>query len=172
MSENAPAGERPAPAPDDPTGPAPEPPARQWSGAVAAGVPLLLGIAAATLSVPLGIGTLTHPQPGLWPLLVSLGLVAASVVLVVRREARADCERFTRGASVALAGAASLVVLVLLFDQTGFELPMLLVLAFWLRVLGRESLLVTAAVALGTTAALYVIFILALGVPLPHIVVL
>jgi putative tricarboxylic transport membrane protein len=139
---------------------------------VAAGVPLLLGIIAGAFSVSLGVGTFTHPEPGLWPLLVSLALVTAAVVLVVRRQARAGCERFTRTALLALAGAASLVVLVLLFDRTGFEIPTLLVLAFWLRVLGRESLLVTVTVALGTTAALYAIFILALGVPLPHIVVL
>jgi putative tricarboxylic transport membrane protein len=147
-------------------------PAAAWAGVVAAAAPLALGAAGIVLSLSLGIGTFTDPAPGLWPLLIGAALVVVSVVLVAKKQSRDGCERFTAGVLMGVGAAVSLTVLALLFEQTGFELPTLGLLAFWLRIIGRESLLVTALVSVGTTAALYVVFIVALGVPIPHLIAL
>lgn len=42
-------------------------------------------------------------------------------------------------------------------------------MVLWLKVLGRESWLVTAAVSASTTLVLYLLFITGLGVPLPRL---
>ena len=46
----------------------------------------------------------------------------------------------------------------------------MLLLAAWLRFLGGEGWITTAVVALLATAVAYLLFITALGVPLPHLV--
>lgn len=156
----------PSDAADDETGPPPG----AWSAVVAVAAPLAVGIVAMILALSLGIGTITDPDPGLWPLIVGAALTLASLVQAVTRRGDADCEAFTRGALRAVVAAVSLAGLAFLFERAGFELPTLLVLAFWLRVIGRESLLVTAVVSVATTAAVYGLFIVALGVPVPHLV--
>jgi hypothetical protein len=151
---------------DDESGPPPG----TWAAAVAVVAPLAAGIVATVLALSLGIGTITDPEPGLWPLIVGAALALASLVQAATRRGHADCEAFTRGALRAAVGAGSLAGLAVLFERVGFELPTLVLLAFWLRVIGRESLLITTAVSVGTTAAVYVLFIVALGVPIPHLV--
>ncbi|NUQ90863.1 MAG: tripartite tricarboxylate transporter TctB family protein, partial [Glycomyces artemisiae] len=63
-----------------------------------------------------------------------------------------------------------LAVYASLFEVVGFELPTLLLLFAWLRFLSRESWLTSAVVAVSATAVAYALFILGLGVPLPHII--
>jgi hypothetical protein len=60
-------------------------------------------------------------------------------------------------------------VFVLLVPRIGFEIPSVLVLALWLKVLGRESWLTTAVVSVTTTAVLYLLFVILLGTPLPRL---
>ena len=49
--------------------------------------------------------------------------------------------------------------------------PTLLLLFAWLRFLGRESWLSSAVIAVASTAVAYALFIIGLGVPLPHLIV-
>ena len=141
---------------------------------IAGAVPLALGAVAAWLSFGLNVGSLTDPGPGLWPLIVAglLVLTGAGIVVVAVRAQRSDgTEAFTRGVFPMLAAAAGLAVYASLFEIVGFEIPTLLLLFAWLRFLGRESWLSSAVIAVVATAVAYALFILGLGVPLPHIIV-
>jgi len=139
--------------------------------AVAAAVPLVVGAGALAYSLSLGLGTAVDPGPGLWPAVASGILVLASLWSLAFERRGETVERFTRGALGIGLGLLSLVAYVLLFRRIGFEVPTLLVLAFWLRLLGRESWLVTAVVSGATTVAFYVLFVVLLGVPLPRLAV-
>lgn len=136
---------------------------------MAAGVPLLLGVVAAGLSWRLGLGSLADPGPGMWPLMVSVAMVVTAAVVLASRPAASE-ERFGRGAVTVAIAVASLIGYALLFERVGFEIPTVALLVLWCRVLGRESWRMTAAVAVGATAAVYLLFITGLGVSLPHIV--
>ncbi|WP_188195265.1 tripartite tricarboxylate transporter TctB family protein [Nonomuraea sp. SYSU D8015] len=139
---------------------------------VAALVPLASGVVAAIMSVNLGIGTLPAPGPGMWPLIVSVAMVVAAAVLVLQSRPRGDEERFTKDVVVVAIAAASLVAYAFLFELVGFEVPTVALLVLWLKGLGRESWRLTAVVSIVATAALYLLFITALGVSLPHIIAL
>ncbi len=135
-------------------------------------VPLAFAAVALLQSLRLGVGTPQDPGPGLWPLLTSAGVLACAVVLLLRERTEADYEKYTRGAALNMLGVASLVVYVLLLQAIGFEVSTLLVTAFWLKVLGRESWVLTLAGSVALTAALYALFILLLGAPIPRLLVL
>jgi hypothetical protein len=141
---------------------------------VAGAVPLALGAVAAWLSFGLNVGSLTDPGPGLWPLIVAGLLVAsgAGIIVVAVKAGRSDgTEAFTRGTFPMLAAVGGLAVYASLFEVVGFEVPTLLLLFAWLRFLSRESWLSSAVIAVVATAVAYALFILGLGVPLPHIIV-
>lgn len=132
-------------------------------------VPLCIGVASLVYAMSLGVGSPTEPGPGLWPSVLSAALVATSVVLLIFGRRTEDYEKFTRRALAIVLGVVSLGLFVILFQRVGFELPTLLVFVFWLRFLGGESWRTTVLVATGATAAFYVLFIVVLGTPLPHI---
>ena len=139
-------------------------------GLVAAVVPLVLGVAGATGSWRLGVRTLDNPGAGLWPFVISLALVLLGVALLVRARSDRSTERFTKGAWGVGIGAVSLVAYALLFERVGFEIPTVLVVIVWLKVIGSETWRSTLTIAGAAVAALYLIFIVALGVNLPHLI--
>lgn len=141
--------------------------------AVVAGVvPVALGAVAAWLSFGLNIGSLTDPGPGLWPLIVAGLLVASGVgIIAVVAKAQNDTEAFTGGTIAVLAAAGGLAVYASLYEVVGFEIPTVLLLFAWLRFLSRESWLSSAVIAVAATAVAYVLFIVGLSVPLPHLIV-
>ncbi|MFI6760899.1 tripartite tricarboxylate transporter TctB family protein [Micromonospora sp. NPDC050417] len=145
------------------------PPAGPLGQLVASAVPVALGAAALAYAVSLGLGTPTEAGPGLWPALASLLLITAGGWSLVFERRRQGAEQFSRGAIGIGVGIASLVVFVLSINRIGFEIPTLLIMALWLKVLGREGWLTTIAVSVTTTATLYLLFITLLGVPLPRL---
>jgi putative tricarboxylic transport membrane protein len=128
---------------------------------------LALGIAAALGAWDLGVGSLTDPGPGLWPLVVSAVLVIAGAVVAVRPGEGA--EAIGRDAWVVVVACLSLVAFTAVIRVVGVELPTIALLAFWMRAFGGEPWRTTVAVSLGVTVVVYVVFILALGVALPHL---
>jgi hypothetical protein len=130
-------------------------------------VALATGIAAAFGARDLGVGSLSDPGPGLWPLIVSGVLILSGVAVGLRPGDGA--EPIGRDAWAVAVACLSLVAYTVVIRAVGFELPTLVLLAFWLRVLGGEPWPTTIAVSVGITAAVYVVFILALGVALPHV---
>ena len=128
---------------------------------------LAVGVAAALGAGHLGVGSLTDPGPGLWPLVVSAVLVITCAAVAVRPGDEA--ETIGRDAWVVVVACVSLVAYTAVIGAVGFELPTAILLAFWLRVLGGEPWRTTVAVSVGVTVVAYAVFILALGVALPHL---
>lgn len=129
---------------------------------------VVVGALAAVQAWSLGIGSAGDPGPGLWPFLIGLALVVVSATLLLRPDPDA-VEPIGRDAVLVAAGAASLVAYTWLFERVGFEIPTMLLLVLWLRVFGRDRWRITVAVAVGTTIAVYLLFIVGLGVSLPHL---
>ena len=133
-------------------------------GALAA---LAVGVLAGWQARRLGVGSLTAPGPGLWPLIVSVVLVLTGAAVALRPGD--DAEAIGREAWIVVLGSLSLVAYTLLFEVLGFEIPTVALLVFWLKVLGGETWRTAVTVALGATVSVYLVFLLALGVALPHL---
>jgi putative tricarboxylic transport membrane protein len=110
------------------------------------------------------------PGPGFFPLwygiamaALSLGLVVSSVLRQPGAEERIDWAKARRAFAAWLALALSVAALELL----GFLVAFAGLVFFLVAVMYREPLRVAATMALASAAAFYVLFALALGVPLP-----
>ena len=110
------------------------------------------------------------PGPGFFPLwygiamaALSLALVGSSVLRAPGADQRIDWAKVARAFAAWLALAASVAALKLL----GFLLAFAALVFFLVAVMYRQPLRVAATMALGSAAAFYVLFALALGVPLP-----
>ncbi|OLT43180.1 hypothetical protein BJF85_03850 [Saccharomonospora sp. CUA-673] len=138
---------------------------------IAAAVIMTVGIVAVVMSASLGVGDLAEPEPGMWPMMISVVLVAMSAALLLQSGRHGDEQAFTRESLIVVVAVVSLLVYASLFERIGFEVPTVAVLLLWIKGLGRQSWLVSLAVSFGSCAVIYAVFISALGVPLPHIVV-
>ncbi|MCX5329683.1 MULTISPECIES: tripartite tricarboxylate transporter TctB family protein [unclassified Streptomyces] len=136
---------------------------------VTALVVVALGATTLTGALNLGVGSPAKPGPGTWPALVSAALTALGVLLAARARHMDDAEQFTRTGLHVLVAVGSMVAFVALVGVIGFEIPAALLAFFWLRVLGRESWRTSTTVSLGLTIALYVLFVGALEVTIPHL---
>jgi putative tricarboxylic transport membrane protein len=123
----------------------------------AAVAPLLLGIAGAYGSVQLGLGEVTAPGAGSWPFAISIVIIVCSAAL------------FSRNSLVVGIGLLTLVALVIALPYVGFEIPCALLCFVWLRFLGGEKWWMSVAISLGITLAFWLIFVLALRIPLPRL---
>ncbi|MDK3258461.1 tripartite tricarboxylate transporter TctB family protein [Blastococcus capsensis] len=146
-----------------------EPDLPRWVGIVAGGVPLALGIAGVFSAFDLGIGSISNPGPGLWPLVLSAAMAVASLALLALGHGLHGAERFGRGWRITAVATLSLVVFTYLFEPLGFEITTLLLLAFWLKVIGKETWRMTLTIAVGTTVVVYLVFIIGLSVNLPRL---
>lgn len=130
---------------------------------------VVLGIAALVGASALGVGSASQPGPGLWPLLISVLLVVLGVALLLGARRTADAEKFSRSSWLVLAGLASMVGFVAVIGVIGFEIPAALLCFVWLRFLGRESWRMSIITSLVVVAGFYLVFVAALGVPIPHL---
>jgi putative tricarboxylic transport membrane protein len=134
-------------------------------------VALLVGVSATCYSyLVLPLGSLSNPGPGLWPLVVSVVILLASLALLIVEGQGANYERFTARTRLVVLGLISLGLFVILLEWIGFTVPAFLTFVFWLKALGGESWRLTLIVAVLSAAVLHVLFINLLGVPLPRIV--
>lgn len=145
------------------------PPGRPWYNLVAAGVTAALGVYAVWGGLGYGLGRLAEPGAGMWPFGLGVFVVVMSVAVALRCRRVGGTERFTRHSVLVLLGVVSMLVLWLLLPLIGFEIPCLLLSAFWLRILGRESLRSTGVYSVLIVAAFYVVFVTLLGVPIPRL---
>lgn len=135
---------------------------------VALGV-IALGIAALVGSWSLDVGSPATPVAGTWPFLVSLALFVLGLALLPLARRITDVERFTRASWLVLAGLATLVVFAAVIGYIGFEIPAALLAFTWLRFLGREGWRLSVVMSLAVVTAFYLIFVVALSVPIPHL---
>ncbi|MCI2418177.1 tripartite tricarboxylate transporter TctB family protein [Saccharopolyspora sp. K220] len=133
-------------------------------------VALLVGVFFTVQAAMLPLGDFARPGPGLWPLLVGLVMIGASI-LVLCTDSGADHEPFTASARYVAFGVAGLAVFVTAFNYLGFILPALVTFTCWLRLLARESWRTALLLGVVLTALFYVLFVPVLGVPFPQDVV-
>jgi hypothetical protein len=146
-----------------------EPPAGPLDNLITAVVALALGIAAVFGALALGAGTPAQPGPGTWPLLVGVVLTVLSAVLAVRARHTTDAERFTGASWQVLFAVATMVGFVAVIGTIGFEIPAVLLTFVWLRFLGRESWRLSIITSVAVVVALYLVFVAALSVRIPHL---
>jgi hypothetical protein len=145
------------------------PPAGPLANLGAAAAVIGVGAAGIVGSLALGIGTLRSPSAGTWPLVVSVVLVVLGLALAAGWRSTADTERFTGSTGVVLVGLATMVAFALLIGTIGFEIPAALLAFVWLKFLGRETWRVAIVGSLAMVVAFYLVFVVALGVSIPHL---
>jgi putative tricarboxylic transport membrane protein len=104
------------------------------------------------------------PGPGFFPLWYGIAMLGLALYLVF---SSSDTRVNWRGSGRALATWAALAVSVGAFKLVGFVIGFAALTFFMVAVMYRRSVFTAAAVALGTAAAFYLVFPLALGVALP-----
>lgn len=141
-----------------------------WYNLVSAAVVLILSLFALVTGVSYGLGAPSEPGPGMWPF--ALGLLTGGMAIIVGLRFRRvdDIEKFNSGSVHVLLGVVSMVVFWVLLPLVGFEVPSLLLCFVWLRLLGRENWRVTISASLGIVLAFYLVFVIALGVPVPRLI--
>ncbi|MBT2521983.1 tripartite tricarboxylate transporter TctB family protein [Arthrobacter sp. ISL-28] len=128
-----------------------------------------LGTAGLITSMGMGLGSPEKPEPGLWPFIISLVMITMSVALLLFGRKKLDAEAFSSSSWQVAAGIATLVGFVLVVGVTGFEIPTLLLTFIWLKFLGKETWRMSVLLSFAVTAAFYLIFVVALSVPIPHL---
>lgn len=135
----------------------------------AALVGVAIGATGIVMSLGYGLGTLTQPGAGLWPLAASVLVTGLSVLLLLVGRGLDDAEAFTRSSVLPVVGALTFLGMAFLMPVIGFEIPTLLLSVVWLRFLGGETWRSTAVISVGTTVAFYLLFLYGLRIPLPHL---
>jgi putative tricarboxylic transport membrane protein len=146
------------------------PHAGPWSQVGAAVCTGLIGVAGLAGSLLLGRGSLTAPGPGLWPFAISVVIATLSVVLLLTGRGATDTEQFSRASMATAIAVVTMVLLAFAMPLIGFEIPALLLMFVWLRLLGKESWRSSVVVSVAGVAAFYVLFVLLLRIPLPRLV--
>jgi putative tricarboxylic transport membrane protein len=149
-----------------------ERPARAGPAAqvAAALVALAIGVFGAVVSSGLGLGQLTQPGPGLWPFAISVVIVVLSAVLVFVGRNATDGERFSKASLLTVLALVTLVLLAVLLPLTGFEIPSLVLVFVWLRWLGKESWRSSVVISVAAVAAVHLLFVVLLQIPLPRLI--
>lgn len=132
-------------------------------------VAVALGAIGILLSLQLGLGTPSQPQPGLWPFVMSLAITVLGLAQLVIGRRGGEGEKFSRLSWLVLFGAGTLVGLVALMPVIGFEIPSLLLCIIWMKFLGGETWRAAVFYSVLVIAAFYGIFILGLGTTIPHL---
>ncbi|MBT2548228.1 tripartite tricarboxylate transporter TctB family protein [Arthrobacter sp. ISL-65] len=128
-----------------------------------------VGVGAVVLSIAMGLGTPSAPQPGLWPFMISCVMVALGLFQLIMGRHNRDAEKFTRMSTAPLTGLVTLAAMVALMPLSGFEVPALVLCIIWMRFLGGETWRSTLVVSAVVVAAFYGIFVTALNTSIPHL---
>lgn len=130
---------------------------------------VLLGLGALLIALDLGFGSLTQPRAGTWPGILSGLLILLGVFIVLRAKTFDDAEKLTFNAVAVLVGAVSLPIAVQLMPHIGFEIPAVLLMIFWMSVLGKEKYRLSVPLSIISVVAFYLIFVTGLNVPIPRL---
>jgi putative tricarboxylic transport membrane protein len=139
------------------------------TAALGALVPLIFGVFGLIVALGLGVGSLSAPGAGLWPLVISLVMITAAGTALVRAKHDEDVEAFDGGILTVVFSVGSLLAYAALLPVIGFEIPTVLLLFFWIKILGKEGWRPAVTVSIVATVVVYVLFVLLLAVPIPHL---
>lgn len=139
--------------------------------AVISGIaPLALALATLFEARKLPFGSLSSPQAGFFPLILSIFLAIFSLPVLAQAVKDEDASRFVeqarnlRGIGLAL---AALLAFAVLFERLGYMISAFLFVAFLLRAVERREWWLVVAVAFSTSLVTYLIFGWLLSMPLP-----
>jgi putative tricarboxylic transport membrane protein len=134
-----------------------------------AAVAVLVAVSAVAmvLSVGYGLGSGVRPGPGLWPFIASVVMLGSTVVVAIT-DTLEDYEPWGTEAGRTIVAVASLAVFALLFTLLGFTVPAALLMLLWLRLFGRMRWVTAVPLAAAGAVALFLLFDVVLGVPLPR----
>jgi putative tricarboxylic transport membrane protein len=130
-------------------------------------VPLVIGIIANIGAYELELGQLSKPGPGLWPFILSIMLVACSLILFVKDVRKDNYEKFTGKTKLVIYSIVATSAFILIFKTLGLVAAVVALLIFQLRVVGAESWKMSALVTVGMTVAVYLLFSMWLKIPFP-----
>jgi putative tricarboxylic transport membrane protein len=132
---------------------------------------ILTGIGVIIESIRLKIGTLRGPQPGFFPFVGSILLIALALVLLIRSWRGGEASDQPREAFGELRRPVILVVGMGVYagvlDPIGYLISTLLIAAVVLRVLGVRSWKVISLGSLSLSLGTYLLFDRILGIDLP-----
>lgn len=126
-----------------------------------------VGAVAIVMSIDYGLGTGTRPGPGLWPFIAAVLMLGATAVVAIT-DTLDDYEAWGTESVRTLLALASLIVFGVLFTLLGFTLPAILLMLLWLRMFGQMRWLTAAVTAVVGAVVLFLLFDVALGVPMPR----
>lgn len=129
--------------------------------------PVLVGLISVLFlveAVSLGIGQLESPAPGMWPAAVSVLAIAAAIGLTVAGTPWDESP--DNGGRWATTAILALVVYCAVLDVVGFVPATVLVGYVLTRVIGGAGVFTSVATAVLAPTATYLLFEVALGVPL------
>jgi putative tricarboxylic transport membrane protein len=112
------------------------------------------------------------PGPGFFPLWLGIGLIIFGSCLMLSsfpvfiKESPSDSTTW-EATGRALAGWFGLIVAVALFGWIGFSVSFVLLTIFLIVALDRRPFLLSVGVGIGLAVAFYLLFVIALDVPLP-----
>lgn len=113
----------------------------------------------------MGLGTITEPGPGLWPSIVSVATIAASVAALAL--SRTAPEPFSlSGSSRVAIFVVSIAVFIPAYDIVGFIPAGMITIFLLLSLVYRTKLLVSIIVTLTSPPLIYMLFGVALDVPI------
>lgn len=139
------------------------------SNLAAAGVVGALGVFGLLGSFDLGIGRASAPGSGTWPGVVSAFIIVLAVLLALGASRSHDAEKFGSTSWLVALGSLTMFGFALAVPTIGFEIPAALLAFVWLKVLGREGWRTSVVGAVLMTAVFYLIFVVALSTPIPHL---
>ncbi len=135
---------------------------------IGGGMLCVLAIAAGLGATALRVGSLTEPQPGFFPLVGSVLLLAFSIVVIVRGCRGAERARMSGGNLWRpFPLVAVLLVLAPAMDLLGYVVSSFITSAFVLRIMGVKSWWITVVTGLCLSVGTYLLFDKLLGVELP-----
>lgn len=131
-------------------------------------ISLFAGLLFAYLSLNMSVTNNGKPGPGLWPFLLSLVIITASIVSLLFEKDSSHFEGFTKHSRSTLYAIISLAVFVILFESLGFLLSGFLLLIFWFKFLGKESWRLSVSTSIILTCSFYFVFVYLLKIPFPE----
>ena len=136
-------------------------------GILAGVVPLIIGLLACFGAYQMDIGRLSKPEAGLWPFILSMMLVACSIVLLIK-EARPDnYEKFSNKSRLVFYSVCAIGIFIVMFKYLGLLTAVSALLLFQLRVVGKESWKVCILVTVIMSSAAFLLFSVWLRIPFP-----
>jgi len=116
------------------------------------------------------MGRFKHPGPGFLPFGLAIVLISLSLILIFTKRGKAKTPTPFwphRTWLRPFLGVAILVFYAWIIQRLGFIITTFAFLLIWMRVIERLPWRTMISISIGTTAALYLIFVLFLEVPLP-----